>query len=392
MCRITIRLAGLIATILLLISLSSCNGKNDKPEGQSLLKPPYHLEWESIIETNKEIKNLSEIAKNISYIKLSTPKDSPLGQIIQIHNTDNYIFIVDKNGIKMFSKDGSYLRNIGTKGRGPEEYQSLLSILPDEDNNIVIITDANNRRLYFYRFSGEFIKRINLECSPYLITRLTKGVFCISVVPEPQENTTKALFYIVVNLSGDILQEYWSSEKLTTYLTYNISSISKIDPCRFGSLVTPAHGDTTYLLKSDLVREPFIICDYGKYKLPENLWDSIYSRKGVQDYIYNSYIRLFGKNILAQYTFNNKFRGVWCDTQSGSIRKIELKLTDDLDNGPDFNLSSIYENIIFDKIEPFDLLRSDSLLHKIRKDSKLFKLTNEISEFDNTIIRTAELR
>jgi hypothetical protein len=352
---------------------------------------PLHLDWETIINPDSEINSLSEIAQSISYIRLTTPEDQPIDRISQIQKTDNFLFILDRSGIKMFDESGSFVRTIGNKGRGPNEYISYQGFMPDEDKQILVCTDANNSEIHFYNFSGAYLKQIQLKFRPYQISIVKGGLYCISVLPESQENSNLRPYYIVINEIGDILIENWSVHEIDQPDDFFLSFVSKLEQTSLGTFITPAFCDTTYLLSSSLEKTPFVISDFGKYKLPKDLQTKGSIDDGREKYITNFRIRLVMNNLLITYTYNNSYEGLIWDTKTVKSTRINRYLKDDIDNGPDVFLGGFNERYILDQIEPFKLL-ADSSLANIRKNSYLYEIANSLTENDNTILRFIELK
>lgn len=80
-------------------------------------------------------------------------------------------FVVDPEGnifaldtkdcnIKVYDKEGKFLRRIGKKGQGPGELGTSSGILMTGDGQI-LVEDVSNRRLALFKRSGEFIKSIS---------------------------------------------------------------------------------------------------------------------------------------------------------------------------------------------------------------------------------------
>lgn len=62
--------------------------------------------------------------------------------------------------IKVFNKNGEYLRTIGKKGQGPGELR-LPSHMHITSRNEIMVSDALNKRLTFYSLQGEFIRDLS---------------------------------------------------------------------------------------------------------------------------------------------------------------------------------------------------------------------------------------
>lgn len=72
------------------------------------------------------------------------------------------IFVLDytEAHVKVFDKNGRYLKTIGKKGQGPGEMASPFSISITSDDEIVI-QDLNNRRILYLSLEGNFLDSIS---------------------------------------------------------------------------------------------------------------------------------------------------------------------------------------------------------------------------------------
>ena len=71
---------------------------------------------------------------------------------------NNNFVIMDKNGVYEFSSEGSFVRQYGGKGRGPNEYIALTDI-SCVDGRLYIL-DGMNKVLVFNTSNGKFVKNI----------------------------------------------------------------------------------------------------------------------------------------------------------------------------------------------------------------------------------------
>lgn len=65
------------------------------------------------------------------------------------------------NNIKVFDKNGKFVRTIGKQGQGPGEinFPSGLLITPE---NELLVEDAGNRRLAYFTLEGEFLRNVSV--------------------------------------------------------------------------------------------------------------------------------------------------------------------------------------------------------------------------------------
>ena len=71
-----------------------------------------------------------------------------------------YVLDYSEANIKVFNKNGDYLKTIGRKGQGPGEMTSPFSICITKKNEIVV-QDLNNHQISFFSLEGRYLKAIS---------------------------------------------------------------------------------------------------------------------------------------------------------------------------------------------------------------------------------------
>jgi hypothetical protein len=109
----------------------------------------------------QEGTKLSSLVKSVQIIPLETHNKCLVGDPTQVELTSEFIFYLEysaNSGIRVFSKNGKYIRSIGTKGKGPHEYREILSmsLLPEQEK--IFIIDWINKNTIEFNFKGKFIK------------------------------------------------------------------------------------------------------------------------------------------------------------------------------------------------------------------------------------------
>lgn len=102
----------------------------------------------------KEIK-LSELTDNIKCIPLETTEEFVLpDNSVRYWVSDKYIITLSNKDIRQFSPEGKYIRKLASAGKGPEEYNSIISYTVDEINDVL-----------YYGHTGDWqnITAINLQ-------------------------------------------------------------------------------------------------------------------------------------------------------------------------------------------------------------------------------------
>lgn len=88
------------------------------------------------------------------------PIENQLGRPVAVRtDSTGNIYVADQGSmsIKVFDAEGAFLREIGSRGRGPGEFQSIrvMDITPDEE---IVVIDAMNLRYTFFSTTGEILR------------------------------------------------------------------------------------------------------------------------------------------------------------------------------------------------------------------------------------------
>ena len=122
-------------------------------------------------EISEYRNNLSEIASEISFVKLS---NEPLVRdffIYDIQSTDQFIFLMGPQLIYQYDLNGNFIRQIGRKGQGPGEYTNLTApLMIDSENKLLYAHDLHTQQLLVYDFDGVFKKKVNLDRNASCLT------------------------------------------------------------------------------------------------------------------------------------------------------------------------------------------------------------------------------
>ena len=154
------------------ITLYSCTktSKEQKPIIPELL----------LNNENDQTISISDIGEVIDAIALECSPQCFLYEINKIieFNEEYYIFDKRLKKIFVFDKTGIYLRQIGSLGIGPDQYQDISDFTIDKKNgNILILSTLSSSFIHEYNTNGEFIQKKEL-CNSLLwnITSTGNGI------------------------------------------------------------------------------------------------------------------------------------------------------------------------------------------------------------------------
>ncbi|MCX6226391.1 MAG: 6-bladed beta-propeller [Bacteroidia bacterium] len=112
---------------------------------------------------------LSSIAQDIEYIPLETNAECILGDYYNVRAVvlKNYIIVSEyKKPLRLFSRSGKYQGLIGGIGQGPMEYSERFTYTYDEEANLVVILDLQQKKLLKFNFNREYTGSVRLAAYP----------------------------------------------------------------------------------------------------------------------------------------------------------------------------------------------------------------------------------
>jgi len=143
-------------------------------------------ECEKVINIDPFIKNkkellLSEIASDISYIRLETTPESLIGRIKKVRYFDNKFLVLcsQTDQIFIFNSKGTYIAKINHIGRGPGEYLQIRDFTSIPIDTSIMIVDAMQRKVIKYDFTGKFLQEMRWNTNPHNISVLNDSLVAL---------------------------------------------------------------------------------------------------------------------------------------------------------------------------------------------------------------------
>ena len=207
---------------------------------------------------------LSEIAEDINYIPLDNRE--PLAMIhdnIEVVNSS--IYLSDRlMGLLVFDKTGKMIRRIGSKGRGPGEYIYSFNFTVDEKTGTIYICDNNIIKVYSK--NGQFIRSFPLKMYGDLVYRIKfLNATLFAFFFDQFENAENK--WITVDSLGNLTKkEIRKTPAFTCNFTVGQGAYIFQDKVSYWN----SFNDTVFSILPDLTEKPSIIITSGDHRFPKS--------------------------------------------------------------------------------------------------------------------------
>ncbi len=404
-------------SILLIFVLSGCHSGNEQTDNQlEQTRPFLSIDFSGILKQKREVP-VSMIANKVDYILLEKTPKSLIGSIMDASITSDYIFIRHNGSplLTQFSRDGKFVRQIGSIGRGPKEYGLMRKFSIDEKRELIYIHSNWTQRILVYSFKGEYVKTIKFDGSGRGIISWSRDSLFVSF-GEPHMGNESFVF-IETNTHGDTIQGiknhiFWNSNESSHFM---ISYWGRNSFYRANDKLHMKgwYNDTVYTYNKENKIVPEYFINLKNHKIPE---DKIPERNSVKpipgncywtgvnessDYIFIRYGSVWSpksndKKEEQGYMFVNKNTGKGIALANNGD---EYGFINDLDAGPDFKPEYSNDSLAYFFIPAIDFkeyLDSDKFRNKPAKypdkKERLRKLNKTLEENDNHILIMAHLK
>lgn len=156
------------------------------------------------IESNKIVEN--DVFNSIHFVRLETTDNCLIDQIEQISLYDDLFYVLDKkDNLFVFNEHGKFVRKIGMKGPGPEEYigATMFYIHPTKKYISLFRGDIGVVR---YDLNGNYLDRLNLDLKSNILTDQCSLIDERNVLIE-NSNSRRFSPYHYICLSENNMQE-----------------------------------------------------------------------------------------------------------------------------------------------------------------------------------------
>lgn len=408
-----------IALFLVLFFLAACGSKSSSPDMVDDNALPTEETFKEIDLANN-LKDcgkpllLSDIVKDVEYVKLETQDNILVGDIKQLKRTEKFVFIYSRNQrhVMMFDTSGKFIRKIGHVGQGPGEIANI-HCFTVSDSLVFIYPFSRNGSLTVYDMrDNSFVKEFSLKWPVFFSWTIDVMGDCLVYYPGTvylPDNSKTFISACVANGKGETLMEQIpylpaGGDKSEMNLSSDASWIYQ-----GRSNVYSQINDTIYGITCDSIYPRYHL-SLGKYGLPLGRYDV--KDLGLKDFIMMQSVCENKECLLFKFSYNKK---MWFSRYDKKTEKIDsweqtpLKgigwmaiespgITNDIDGSQSFDgIRYTGENSFYFAITPdnLDQVRRNVAEAKVKfpeKQAELLKLLDEMGEDDNPIIAFYKLK
>lgn len=262
------------------------------------------------VTTLRNSKEQFVFKEQLTYIPLETNPVCLIGGVHKVILASDFIFILSGDVLYQFGINGKYIRKIGSKGRGPEEYGTIADVTVDESDGHIYVCDL--QKVNIYDFSGRYLgkknhdgfwKRFEVIDNMYVINPLNYmgNEPCMLKIIDKNDST--------ICFKNNILYKLQD-----LFLVYDIKNFQKL---KNGLFFHQQFNDTIYRfdpLNKTLSASYYF--DFGNIRLPLDLlgssamYENESSKYGYVDDVCENgilvFVTIFYKGEFEKYVINKK--------------------------------------------------------------------------------------
>lgn len=234
---------------------------------------------ESVIDidvSQKKVFNPQQALSIEKYIPLQTTEDCLIETVDKLYFTGDNILVFDRenSNLFLFDNNGTFIRKIGEKGQGPNEYITFNDVIYDGENKQIYAFERYKSTMFVYNLQGELLNMIKSEVMFNSFVKNEYGYWVYSCFKNnnPRNNL---LMLLDENLS-EIKETYFPQKEMTSVqFTSRFAENEKTGEQYF------------YFDGSDIIwhltnkAESFIQVDFDSMRLP---YSSMSKVKNVKEY------------------------------------------------------------------------------------------------------------
>lgn len=355
----------IVFVLFLVMSFGSVFGQKNIPE----------LRLEKALNSKHTMKNLSELSDRLEYVKLETSSECLINRVSRIYPVnDGYLINDSYKRLLFFDKTGKFVWEIDRQGKGPGEYSTCMATYDQIKNEILI--RGINKDLLVFDLDGKYLRTDPIGHNIVRILTMPDGNFVITRNGLSDGSTVK-----IINPTGELLKAMPDlyPQRPTGYDEFGRPvKIYPVYMHKTPNGVMIHKQDSVWTMNSEYDVVPILSTDN--------------SVQGKENSYYGYLVFYFDSKRIGFQISWNKYQGIY-DLESEKFYRFngteKNRLIDDIDGGIPFSITYCTNGIIYNSMNPVDLLEGG---YVPREGSKLAKLISESTEEDNPILRLVYLK
>jgi hypothetical protein len=218
------------------------------------------------LEENTDSQLLYAVIDSVSFLPLIEQDNFLFAEINKLIMEGDYIYLMDlwnTNSLLVFDNTGAFVRKIGQRGNGPEEYNRLFDF--DVDSEHIYLYD-NKRQILKYDLQGNFIeaKKTPFPVSGFKILKNRKYLFAL----EEDKNNKYQIVRTdsAFNVETSFFPFPFEYDENKGFIHRDV--LQKVDGVIFYSQI---YSDTIYSFSEEGDFIGGVLFDFGQKTLPERL-------------------------------------------------------------------------------------------------------------------------
>jgi len=345
--------------IILIIFFECCTQqKQNIPEEEF-----YEIDLEQCLKSEQQVL-LSDIADTIEYLELKTPRGIIISGIKDVIFVNEFLFFRAGGFVYKFLRNGQFVCQIGSKGRGPGEYQAITSLYIDEINKEIVVGAIET--VLFYSFEGIFLRSLRRSCMGLIFS---DSVMWTAITPGSWQKYQAIAFAPSGDTCAYISNGNFGKSRMNGGIYFLQISHNRCPFYKYnGSVYFKGFEDNDTIWKlSGHQAKPYVYLNLGRYKLPYEFTIG-YSAEAFEKHAikymsvpviaeeknYFFFIALNRKVGALNYLAFDKRIGKGFNVSDGKA----VGITDNILGGPHLLLVQESDKYFFDVVEGVDLLEN----------------------------------
>lgn len=271
---VNIRYFFLLALLICVLVLEGCSEAKSKEKGMVERRPDYLIALaDTVADADSPITDYIRVVK---VALLSSSQDALITQGVEVIEMESGNFVIRdarKREVKLFDRDGTFLRKIGKIGRGPGEYASVDDLtLAWGSSQSIIIWSSDSRKLLFFNESGELLDEFSADFFAFCVEPIDDARFLFWVEGNQSKASGRSMILEAKLEGGRILTENTYLEIPREVEMLSFGSAGDMFAGSDGTLISKPYSDTILTFKSGELHPKFVILNSRSPKSYQDLY------------------------------------------------------------------------------------------------------------------------